>query len=199
MSIDDRPLPNKISLYTSDPLPDTIYITSEKYCSTLTSPCNSPPIHFPTSETPTTDHIMIKCGYDYEKSKRGYCARRHDGIRCYKKLGSITPRGLFIRGFITAIDLSERIRIWGLSLLNTNIVWSFVKFIGVFDSLLSITLHVEIMFLLVLFLFSWYDSVQIFLYCLLETFTLSCCYCICECKWLHPCYTAILFWLSSCL
>ena len=118
MSIDDRPLPNKISLYTSDPLPDTIYITSEKYCSTLTSPCNSPPIHFPNSETPTTDHIMIKCGYDYEKPKRGYCARRHDGIRCYKKRVYIAPRVLFIRGFITVVDLLDEIQRGVLDFLN---------------------------------------------------------------------------------
>ena len=46
------------------------------------SPFDSPPIHFPTSETPETDHIMIRYGYDAKKPKIGYCTRHHDGIIC---------------------------------------------------------------------------------------------------------------------
>ena len=38
ISIDGSPLPNKRTWYTSDPLPDTIYISYEKSVSTLTNP-----------------------------------------------------------------------------------------------------------------------------------------------------------------
>ena len=38
ITINDRTIPHKISRYTPDMLPDTIYVASENYVSTLTIP-----------------------------------------------------------------------------------------------------------------------------------------------------------------
>ena len=59
ITIDDRPPPPKRSRYAPNLLPATIYVASEKSVSTLTSPCDSPPIHLPRSGIPVMNHNMI--------------------------------------------------------------------------------------------------------------------------------------------
>ena len=51
---------------------------------------------------------------------------------------------IFMRKFITAMDLTEGFHRQGLALLNIKILLTFVMFIGVFASLLSITSSVEL-------------------------------------------------------
>ena len=69
----------------------------------------------------------MRDGYDFKKLKRGYCISIHDGIICYKKLGSIVPGVIFIRYYITVMDLPDIIKIWGLYFLKTIIVWQLLK------------------------------------------------------------------------
>ena len=59
MPIDCNPCLRKRACCTSDLLPATIYVASEKSVSTLTSPCDSPPIHLPRSGIPVMNHNMI--------------------------------------------------------------------------------------------------------------------------------------------
>ena len=66
-----------------------------------------------------------------------------------KKLGSIAPCVLLIRAFITVMDLSEEVHTQVLASLNINIVCPFVNLVDVFDSHLSVTSPVELVFALV--------------------------------------------------
>ena len=66
MAIDDSHFTLKRDLYTSGPLTATISVSD----STLTSPCHPRPIHFPTSDTPIMDHLIMRDGYEYEKLKK---------------------------------------------------------------------------------------------------------------------------------
>ena len=81
---DDSHRPNIRAHYTSDPLPYTISVASKNSVITLTSSCESLPIHFTTSDPPSADHIMMRDGYDREKPKRGYCIKSHNGIKYLK-------------------------------------------------------------------------------------------------------------------
>ena len=106
--------------------------------------------------------------------KIGCYACRHYGIIFYQKLGLIAPRVIFIRGFIDFINFSGRVQRWVLDLLKINIVFIFVKLIGMFSPLLSMHLPVELIFVLVFFLVSWYHSTPILMYDLIENYTFSC-------------------------
>ena len=139
-------LNKKRARYTSDPLPATISIASENSLCSSTSPCNPPTIHFPGSDIPVMDHNMIKDNIGWEKQRRGYSARRHDGKICYKNLGLIALHVLFIRGFITVMNLPEENHRWRFSFLNMNIVWLFIKLIRVFISIVYIPSSVELDF-----------------------------------------------------
>ena len=107
VTIDDSPHPKKTSHYTSGPLLATIYVASKNSVGTLTSPCESPTLHFFGSKTPATDHNMMKDEKFCETRQRGYCDRRHDGIRCYKNPGYSASHLLIIIWFITVIDLTK--------------------------------------------------------------------------------------------
>ena len=84
MPIDDSPFPNKKSHYTFDPFPAFIYVASQNPVSTLIAPCDSPQVLLLTSVAPEADHNMTRDKYDYNNTKRGYCASRHDEIIWYK-------------------------------------------------------------------------------------------------------------------
>ena len=60
MPIDDSLRPNERARCTPDPLPDAIYVASEKYVITLTTPSESPQFIILTSGAPNTEHIMIR-------------------------------------------------------------------------------------------------------------------------------------------
>ena len=69
--------------------------------------------------------------------KIGYCTRRHQGVLCYKNIGSIDPRVLLIRWFITFMKLVERINRRGFTSPNTNIKHPLIRLIYVFSSITS--------------------------------------------------------------
>ena len=71
-----------------------------------------------------------------------------------KKLGYISPHVIITRGFIDVTNLSERIQILGLDLFNINIVFIFVKLIGVFSLLISNHSSFELIFCASFFLLS---------------------------------------------
>ena len=96
----------------------------QKSVSTLTAPCDSPRIRFPSSGAPEMDHIMMTCGHDCDNPENA------------------TALG----GFITAVGFSEVIQRWGLAFLNINNIWPFVQLIDVFPSMLSIPSSVELNF-----------------------------------------------------
>ena len=97
-----------------------------------------------------------------------------------KKLGYISPHVIITRGFIDVTNLSERIQILGLDLFNINIVFIFVKLIGVFSLLISNHSSFELIFCASFFLLSWFHSPPTLLYILIETFTFSCFCCLLE-------------------
>ena len=63
-----------------------------------------------------------------------------------QKLGSIATHIIFTRGYITVMDLSEYIHMWGFYFLNINIIQPFVNLVTVFASFLSIPSSVEMDF-----------------------------------------------------
>ena len=67
-------------------------------------------------------------------------SRLRDWIICYKKVVSVAPRVLLKEiNLITVIDLSEQVHMWGLVLLNINMLCAFVQLIDIFPILVSIT------------------------------------------------------------
>ena len=80
-----------------------------------------------------------------------------------QKKGSIDPRVLQQIRFINVVKFSEQIHRYGIASLNIDIVWSFVQFINVFFSLLSITSPVKLLFVLIFF-FSLNSILLKFLY-----------------------------------
>ena len=137
------------------------------------------------------------------RAKRGYCARRHDRIRCFKKTVSSAPRVLFIRGFIAAVDFSEIIPRQGLTLLNINIVWPFVKLIGVFASLLTIPSPVELVFcacFLPVVLIPRCSNPSVCSAWSFDLVLLLLSRWMCpQMQWRQLCQTSLTYWLSSCL
>ena len=83
ITIDDTPPPHKRAQYTPDLLPDEIYVVSEKYFSTLTTPSNFPDL-LPSDNTNTL-HVMKKYVTFKGRVNREYCCRKHSQTRCYKK------------------------------------------------------------------------------------------------------------------
>ena len=61
-----------------------------------------------------------------------------------------------------------------LALLDINVLWPLILFIGVFAALISISSSTELDFELVLFHFPCARPLPIILYAMLETFTLYC-------------------------
>ena len=71
-----------------------------------------------------------------------------------KKRGSIDPHALIkTRKFINVMGFPVIIQRRGIDSWNINIVWKIVQLVYVFASILSFNLPVEIVFVLVLFLF----------------------------------------------
>ena len=102
--------------------------------------------------------------------------KKHTAIRNVmekyaKKQVSIAQRGLVKTStFITVVDFSDMIHRWELASWNINIVWPSVQLVGVFDSIPHFSLPVEIVFVLVFFLFRWSLFVPILTSALLEMF-----------------------------
>ena len=68
-----------------------------------------------------------------------------------------------------------------LALLDINVLWPLILFIGVFAALISISSSTELDFELVLFHFPCARPLPIILYAMLETFTLYCWYFTIDC------------------
>ena len=116
----------------------------------------------------------------------------------FLKTGFIIIRVLITTGkFTIVIDFTEKIQIWVLPPFNTNIVWNIVQMIGVFESLISFTSPVELVFAIFLLLFHWSHPIQIPMFDMLENLTLSFFNWRFEFMWWYPFQTALLYWLSS--
>ena len=85
MPIYDSPCQNKISRYTPDNLPYSIYNSSKQYFSNLNERCDSPQAIFLGSYYPKTYHTMMRDEHGCVNVKIVYCARCHDRIICFKK------------------------------------------------------------------------------------------------------------------
>ena len=175
MAFDYSPRPPKIPCNTFDMLPATISAASKNSLSTLTSPCDSPTLHLPSSGGPITYHNSMTNTKGWKTQQRGYCARRHGEIICNKNLGSFAQHVLFTGGFITVIDPTKIIQRCGLTFLNINILWLFLKPIDVFASLVSIPSTVELDFKLFLFLLSCAFPLALFWSVWLESLSLLSC------------------------
>ena len=77
MTIDDSSIPNKRAHYTSDLLPADIYVASEKYIITLAAPYDSSQVILPSSDAPSTDHIVMRDKPIHSTYKRVSLFRRH--------------------------------------------------------------------------------------------------------------------------
>ena len=92
-----------------------------------------------------------------------------------QKRCSIAPRALIkTRKFSTVMGFPGIIHRWGLASWNINVAWPIFRLIDVFVSLLSLTLPVELIFVLFLFLFHLSPHVPIHMSALLEILTLCC-------------------------
>ena len=167
----------KKSRYTSDPLPDSIYVASRKSTSMLTTPSVHPQLFEPNYIDHYSWHTIISDNSFHGRTKRGHCPIFRGGKRCYKNWVSIDTHVKLPRGYITVVDLSEWVNIYGLDLLNTTIVYPFVKLIGVLTPF-SPLLHLLNLFLWFLFLVSWPHTVSILLSVIIETFSLYFCCCL---------------------
>ena len=85
LTIGDSPCPKTISQYTSDPLPDAIYVTSGNYDSTLTILSEFPQFPVFNYYNPDTEHTIMSDNPLRVREKRGYGSRFHDGKIRYKK------------------------------------------------------------------------------------------------------------------
>ena len=85
MPIDNILNPNKISRYTPDPIPATIYVASGNYVCNITTPYCYPQVILLNFDAINTYHVIIRDKYVYAIEKRGYCSRLHNGKICYKK------------------------------------------------------------------------------------------------------------------
>ena len=70
MPIGNITCPNKTSHYTSEPLPAKIYVTSEKYVSTLTTPSNPPQFILINYDDTNTHHTIISYNHFCDRDKR---------------------------------------------------------------------------------------------------------------------------------
>ena len=107
ITIYDSPRLKVRAYYASDTLPDAISVTSVNNAINLTTPSDSPQFIFLNYDDPNTHHTIISDNPLRGRGEGGYCSRIHDGIICYKKVGSIYPSDLPTRSFITAVDLQE--------------------------------------------------------------------------------------------
>ena len=85
ITIDDKALPHKRDIYTLDLLRASISVASENSGSNLTTPSDSPPLLLLTSDYPNPPHTMNKYKTYDSKVEIGYCCRKHDDNRLYKK------------------------------------------------------------------------------------------------------------------
>ena len=60
ITINDTPHPDKISLYTTDPLPDSIYVASENYVFNLKNPYDYQKVTVLAYDNPNTQHNTKK-------------------------------------------------------------------------------------------------------------------------------------------
>ena len=156
ITIDDRPRLNKRSRYTPDLLPDTISVASKillllwlpllihpKYLSYL--------LMILTIFTPLIRTRLTVAGWK-EDTDLGKVMKKYST----KRRGFITPRALIkTRDSITVVFFPGIIQRWGLASCNINIVWPNIQLIDVFAFLISFTLPVEIVFVIIIFLFHW--------------------------------------------
>ena len=83
--IDDISFPHKISRYTPDLLPAAISVASKNCVSILTTPSDSPLILILPSDDTNPTYAMKKYEPYRGRVKIGYCYRKHDEKRYYKK------------------------------------------------------------------------------------------------------------------
>ena len=83
--IDDSPRPDKISRYTPDLLPASIYVAYGKYVSTLDTPSELPQVVILTYDAPNTDHAINTDKPICVTDKVGHFSRIHDGKSFHKK------------------------------------------------------------------------------------------------------------------
>ena len=76
--IDDSSHPGKIAHYTPDPLTYALSFAYENSVSNLNTPCDFPNFSLLTSDSPATEHIMMRNKNDSGISKRVYLARHYD-------------------------------------------------------------------------------------------------------------------------
>ena len=121
ITIDDRPLLHKKSHYTPSLLTDAIYVASENYVSTLTTPSDSPDLL--PSDYPDTLLVMKKYVPFLGRVHRGYCCRKHDKKDDTKIQGSIDPHALIrTRNFIIIMGFPGLFQRQGLDSWNINIL-----------------------------------------------------------------------------
>ena len=187
IQVPNRPRLDKRSRYTPDLIPAAISVDYENSVSTLTTPSDSPQLLLLTSDDPNPCHAMKKDEPCRGRVKMGYCSRKCDK-KMLLKWGFIAPRALIkTRIFITVIFFPGIIQRWGLASWTIDILQPFIQLIGVFASLLSFTLPVELVFVLVFFLFHWSHPVPIPMSALLENLTLCCFYWLFESMWWQAC------------
>ena len=106
ITIDDRPHPHKIACHTPYLIPAEIYVASENYSSTLTTPSDSPDLLH--SDDPNPLRVMNKNGPYSSRVKGGYCCRKHDEKDVTKRQGSIDPCALIkTRNFMIVMGFPE--------------------------------------------------------------------------------------------
>ena len=76
---------NKMTRYTSDPLPDDITVPSGNSIITLDTHSNYPQVILLSSDAPSTDGIIMRDKPGRAADKIVYCSRHHGVIRCYRK------------------------------------------------------------------------------------------------------------------
>ena len=93
--VDDSPRPNRMSWYTSDPLPAAISVTPGYYVSTLTTPSDSPQLLEPNYDDSENLHTIMNDNIFRGRMTRGYCSRFYYVIKFYKDLVSIAPHHIW--------------------------------------------------------------------------------------------------------
>ena len=154
ITIYDRPRTDQRSSYSLYPILDAIYFASEKYVSTLTTHSYSTQLLLLTYYCPNPHHTMKKCSPYHGRVKIGYCSRKLDETICYKKTRFCCS---------TLSDKDNKLYYCPVFSRNNSERWicfmghqhctAIFQLIDVFSYLISFTLPIELVFVVVFFLF----------------------------------------------
>ena len=178
MTIDNITWPKKRACCTSDPLPASIYVTYINYVITLTTKYYYLQVIYLYYYYLKPHYIIMSDKPFYVREKIWYYPKIHSGIIFYKKMRlyffvcSIDKRVYYCHG------PTRRGSSLTTFLLNINIVLPLVQLIDVFNFLYFYYFTYWTHFLPVSFLVYWPHAVPIIISDILETFILSCCYCV---------------------